>query len=449
MPISFIDAPLGRTLFHLSAPSVIALAVQTGVSVAEVWYVGQLGTSALAGLALAYPMYMLVTMISAGTAGGVVAGAVARALGAGDQGRADILAWNSLVFAVIAAVAFAVLFLGLGRQIFTLIGGTGVALEQALLYSDTLFAGGILMWLFNVLTCVLRGAGRMRASAVVMVGAACLQIPLAGVLVLGWGGVSPLGIAGAPTAALITFGLGAAVCIWLLTQRSSPIRLSQQGFKFDRVALGRFISVGTLASVGPFLTVGSVVLLGRFVGQFGEAAFAGYGIGTRLEFLIIPVVMGIGTAVITLVGSNIGAGRLDKALRAAWTGAGAAALIVGAFGCLFALFPSIWAASFTSDAATLDSAYAYLRIAGPGYVFLGLGLTLYFASQGAGRMAWPVAAGVFRVLIILIGGLLVTSLPDLQLKSLYALILIGMAIYGITIAAAIRYGAWNKGGNPV
>lgn len=438
-----IDAPIGRSLLFLSLPSVIAMVLQTLVSVAEVWYVSRLGTEALAGLALVYPLYMLMIVLSSGALGGMTAGAIARVLGTGDGASADRVAWNALLLAIAAGVGVSLLFLANAEHLYAWLGGGDKALDQAMRYSTVLFSGATAIWVFNILMAMLRGAGQMKLSAAITTGVVCVQIPLVGALVLGWGGIDPMGIRGAPVAMLVAFSLGAIAGAIGLLRWTSLVRLSKRGFKLDVPFLTGMAKTSTIAAVSPILTVLSVVLLTRFVGRFGEAALAGYGIGSRLEFLLIPLVFGVGTALTTLVGRNIGAGRLSRALRVTWAGAGAAALMAGIVGGFFALFPAAWASHFSDDPEVLASAYAYLRIAGLGFPFVALGLALYFASQGANRVGWPLVAASVRILIIVLGANFVLSGARIELTNLYITILLAMFAFGGTNALAIWLGAWR------
>jgi len=114
---------------------------------------------------------------------------------------------------------------------------------------------------------------------------------------------------------------------------------------------------------------------------------------------MIPVIFGIGAAMTSMVGANIGAKNRTRALRIAWVGSFSAALIVGSIGFLLAVYPDLWLGMFLdpSGAAALGVGRAYFRIVAPLYPFFGLGLALYFASQGAGIMLWPVIGSLSRV----------------------------------------------------
>src|SRR5204862_2717109 len=125
------------------------------------------------------------------------------------------------------------------------------------------------------------------------------------------------------------------------------------------------------------------------VGRSGPAAIAGYGTGSRLEYLLVPLVFGLGGPLVAMVGTNIGAGQRERALRTAWIGAGIAAGLTELIGLGAAALPRAWLTLFDTDPAMLDAGARYLRAVGPFYGLFGLGMALYFASQGAGRLLWP------------------------------------------------------------
>ncbi len=259
-----LTAPVVPTLINLAAPNVLLALMQALVSVADAWFIGKLGTESLAGVALVFPLVILMQMMSAGAMGGGVASAIARALGAGDTARAERLALHAVVIAMV------------------------------------------------------------------------------------------------------------------------------------------------------------------------------FGLGVRLELLQIPVVFAIGPALVVMTGTAIGAGNVARARHVAWSGAALAAGVTGSVGLIVAIWPALWAARFSADAAVLDAAYTYLRIAGPCYAFLGAGVAMYFASQGAGKMLWPVLAGSLRFLIAVTGGWLVLHVFNSTLSALFAVVGLAMAVYGLAMAATVK-----------
>jgi putative MATE family efflux protein len=435
-----LESSILPTLARLAAPGAVLALFQTAVSIADTAFVGRLGTEALAGLALVFPLVMLLQMTSAGAMGGGVSSAVARALGGGREDAARRLVAHGTVIATTAGLAFTLLLLGLGAPLYALLGGKGAALGQALAYSHVLFAGAVGVWLANTFASVLRGSGNTLAPALALAAAALVQIPLSGGLTLGWGPLPRLGIVGAALAYVTAFAVAALIMgamIW-----RGPLRPHRADWRLEARVLHDILRVGAVSAVGALQTVLTAVILTGFVGRYGTAALAGYGVGVRLELLQIPLVFAIGQALVIMVGTNIGARRGARAKHIAWIGAGLAAGISFTVGGLVAVFPALWIGIFSRDPAVLAAGSTYLHVVAPFYAFFGAGMALYFASQGAGRMVLPVLAGTVRLAVVVAGGSLVLA-AGWPLGGLFAAIAVGIVLFGLLIAAAVRAGRWE------
>jgi putative MATE family efflux protein len=436
-----LEAPIAATLLRLAAPNVLVMVVQASVGLIETYFVGKLGTDALAGVALVFPAVMLMQMMSAGAVGGGISSAIARALGAGRRTDADALALHALAIGVIFGLTFTLAVLLGGRWLYGALGGTGGSLAAALIYSNVIFSGAILLWVFNSLANVIRGTGNMAVPAVVTcIGAAAL-IPLSPCLIFGWGPFPRLGIAGGAVAVIAFYALGSlALAIYLRSARSL-IRLSIQDFAFRWALFRDILRVGAVAAL---ITVGTnltIAVATGLVGQSGPAAIAGYGTGSRIEYLLVPLVFGLGGPLVAMVGTNIGAGERERALRAAWIGAAIAAGLCETIGLFAAVFPHAWLLLFDSDPAMLDAGSRYLRVVGPFYGLFGLGMALYFASQGAGRLSWPLIANLTRLAIAAAGGWLALRLSG-DLTYVFLALAVALAAFGLINTAAVAGGAW-------
>ena len=436
-----LAAPIGPTLARLAAPGIVLALFQTAVSVADTHYVGRLGTEALAGIALVFPMVMLLQMTSAGAMGGGVSSAVARALGAGSVDGARRLVVHALIIALGGGLAFTALLLAFGRGLYGLLGGRGGALEQALAYSDLLFGGAVLVWIANTLASLLRGSGNTLGPAIALAGAAVVQIPLSGALTLGWGPFPRWGIAGAAAAYVAAFGvasLAMAATVW-----RSRLRPRRADLKLDARLFRDILRVGAISSVSALQTVLTAVILTGFVARFGTAALAGYGVGVRLELLQVPIVFAIGQALVVMVGTNVGAGQPARAKRIAWTGTAAAMTVCLAIGWTVAAYPPLWIRIFSDDAAVIELGSLYMRIVAPLYPLFGAGVTLYFASQGSGQVLYPVLAGTARLVLVVTGGALVMQLGG-PLWALFAVIALGLTVFGGLTAWVVHQARWGK-----
>ncbi len=305
----------------------LAMVATALAAIAETAYVGSMGTAALAGMALVFPLMMLQAMLSAGAMGGGVSSAVRRAFGAGQPERASALG-----------------------------------------------AAFLLFWL---LSCRAKVQLKLRSTP--------LQWPLA----------------------------------------------------------RDILRVGAVACLSPLQTVLTILILTRLVAHFGTDALAGYGIGTRLEFLLVPIAFAVGVASVPLVGMAIGAGKVARARRAAWTAAALAAGLLGVIGLVVALAPGLWTERFTQDLAVIASAALYFQWVGPAYGLFGLGLCLYFSSLGAGKAFGPVLAGTLRLVVVAVGGAALAWAGTAP-WTIFALVALGMAAYGLATVLVVRHTSWGE-----
>ena len=441
-PHPLLEGPILRTLLRLAAPNVLATSAAVLVGLAETFYIGRLGVVPLAALGLVFPFAMLTGMLSAGAMGGGVASALARALGAGDALRAQSVALHALLIGTLGGVLYSLLFLALAPALFSLLGGRGAVLHEALAYANVLFGGALAVWLFNTLASILRGTGNMRVPSLALCGAALLQVALGGALGLGFGPVPRLGMPGVGLGLILAQGSGALALLWYLRSGHGRLRLVFAGLPLRRELFADILRVGAVACLSPLQSVTTMVLLAGFVAQLGVLPLAGFAIGQRLEFLTATVAFGVGLAAVPMVGMAIGAGNVERARRVAWTAAGTTAAVLGVVGLIVALHPDLWVAIFTRDAQVRDYGRSYLHWVGPCFALFGLGLTLYFASQGAGRMVGPVLAATMRLLLVAVGGSVLLARGALPWH-LFALSAAAMAAYGATCVAALKLDRWG------
>ena len=160
---AMLEGRIVPTLLRMAWPNILVMVAQSASGLIETWFVSRLGTDALAGMALVFPGFMLMQMLSAGAVGGGISSAVARALGAGRRKDADALVMHAILVNVALGVFFSVLFLVFGAPLYRAMGGEGASLRAALDYSNVVFTGAVLVWVMNALASVVR-RGRSTAS---------------------------------------------------------------------------------------------------------------------------------------------------------------------------------------------------------------------------------------------------------------------------------------------
>jgi putative MATE family efflux protein len=443
---AMLHGPIFKTMMRLALPTIGVLVAQTLVNVAETFYVSRLGTHVLVGVALVFPVWMLMTMMAAGGIGGGVASAVARAAGAGRREDANALVLHTLVIAVVFGMLFSILAIGFGSPLYRALGGTGEALHSALVYSDFIFLSAVPIWVVNLLSAALRGIGNVRVPALVTFIGAAVLVPLSPALIFGVGPFPGFGVAGAGIAVTLYYCVAAVVMVRYMAIGRSGLRLS-----LDRLRWSLFrdiLKVGLLAALNTIQLNLMVLLVTAAVGRFGVAAIGGYGTASRLDYVLIPILFGLGTAVLTMVGTNIGAGNIARAKRIAWFGTVVSVTFTETVGLLVAIFPWLWIGLFTHDGAVLETGSLYFRIVAPLYAANGITFALGFAAQGSGRMGWIFLAGAIRLVIAAGGGWLAVAIFGFPAAGLFVLVAVALITAATICAAAALSGAlWRTAAN--
>lgn len=441
-PIDVRAAPvpwLGE-LLRMAVPATLGALIQSAIFFAEAGILARVGVEALAGVAVAFPLVMLTMMLSAGAVGGAVAGATARALGAGDRETASAVLLSALALSALLWAAFAAIVLLLGPAFFAWAGASGDALAGAVAYARTFFVGAILVWLFNMLCGVLRGGGDMARPALAI--AVVLATYLAWMLLVFEPGPDLVGtLAAAARGVLVAYAVGLGVVALMLARPAQPVRLRGPQ-RHDLVVTRRVLRQGLLAGSQSLMTVGYSLVATALMARFGGAWLAGYGVAVRLELLLVPVIFGVGGALIALVGRRVGAGRRGEGVALAWRGAWLTMGLLTVIGWVVAVWPQLWCGPVSSGPAVAAGCQQALQTLGPFYGWFGLGLCLYFASQGLNTLVWPVLGAALRLVLVSFAVLLGPQAVDAPSDGL-AWIAAAMTGYGVFVAAALWLGPWR------
>ncbi len=436
-----LAAPSSRELLRrvwvLAAPTTAVAALQSAAQLVEPWLAARQGTAALAGWAVVLPFALLMQQMSTGAMGGGVVSAIARALGAGRREEASTLVVHALVIALGFGLAFAVCLAGFPRAILGVIGGAEAA-EAAAGYCAWLFgAGAVPAWLANTLASVLRGGGRHALASRVLLLAWVAYPVLAWVLMERL----ELGLAGAGMAFAISMA-AASVGMAVVVVRGGAGFVPDLRVRLQRALFGRILSVGLVACAMATVANLATILVTARVASYGAVAVAAYGVSARIEFLMVPLAFGVGSALTALVGRAVGAGDWATARRTAWAGAAMALAVTLVVGVFVAAAPGFTASAFSGDPAVVEIATRALAVIGFALPGFGVGMALYFASMGAGRMTGPVIAALARIGLAVGGGWVLGDLLGYGLQGQFVAVALGISAYGLITAFSVRPGVW-------
>src|SRR5262249_46654125 len=281
-----------------------------------------------------------------------------------------------------------------------------------------------------------RGTGNMSFPAAVLIGCVVVHIAISPVLIFGFGPLPALGPAGAGWGLGIPFAGGSVLMIWYLRSRAI-VGLNFRGVtpRWERFA--DILKVGVPGLINIAITNLSVVVLTGIAGQLGRDTALGYAMGARLEYILQPIAFGFGTAIVAMVGTNWGGRQYRRAREIAWTGAATVAVLCGTIGLIVAFRPDLWLGLFSDDADVARIGGLYLHIVGPVYVCFGLGLGLFFVTQGLGRAVAAMNANAVRMIVSAGGGLVAIYWLGLGVAGFFAAVAGGFGLYAAMLVHAV------------
>lgn len=411
-----------RAIIRLAAPTTLVMAVSAISNVVYTYFVSRLGVDAIGAVSLVFPVSLLAITAMGGGIGAGASSAVARALGAGRPRDAAALSAQALVLSVAIGLGFGLLVLVGAPTLFALLGGSGAILEQATLFARVLFGGAAITFLGGMFDSVLRGEGNVRVPAIWSSTSLCLQMVVTPLFMftLGWG------LVGGALAMLACQLVATFPRAWFVLGGRAAVHPT---LRTDTVApVAEILRVGVPAALSTSISnVGLMVITG-VVARLGAPDLAAYGLGTRLDFLLLSFAYGFGAAVLTLVGMASGARRHDL-VRAFVLRAGAiTCAILAVAGGVLCWKPSLWLGIFTDDPGIHAVGTTYFRIIGPSYAFLGVSMVLAFAFQGLGRATVPLVWMACRVVGVLGVAVFCTRVLGLGERAVFTTIALGNVV---------------------
>jgi Na+-driven multidrug efflux pump len=295
---------------------------------------------------------------------------------------------------------------------------------------------------------ILRGTGNMKLPSLMMLSSAVCQIILGGALGLGIGPIPQFGMRGVAAGSLIAYLISISIMAWYLFSGRARVIPRISGLRIRWPMFVDILKVGAVSCFSPLQSVLTISIFTHMLAGFGTEILAGYGIGARLEFMLTSVAFAVGIASVPMVGMAIGAEKIARARRIAWTAGLVSFFSVGLIGTLIAIFPDLWVNIFTQDPGVRAASRQYLSAAGPMYAFIGLAMSMYFSSQGAAKVLGPVLAQSARLAFIALGGWWLSTHGGTA-ANFFALAAASMVVLGVLSAASVILTRWGPKRGPV
>ena len=436
-----LNGPVLKMIYKLSLPNSITGISMVLIVITDAYFVSQLGNVPLASLALVFPFLTLMQMMSAGAIGGASTSSISRFLGADLIENANSAIWHAILIGIFMSLIYTIIFGFFPEYIYSSIGGDKDVLDGAIDFSEIAFGGAVFTWLLYIFSAILRAMGEFVVPAKVQILGCLFQIFLGGVLTVGWFGFESFGIVGPAIAMVVSHFFMMIYLYFYIKYKQKIIKLST--YPLNKKSFLDIMKVGAGGLINSTTIAGTVAVVTATVSHYGIEALAGYGLGSRLEIIITPLVFGIGSVLTAAVGINAGANQMSRAKKIAWVGAIMSFIIIGVISIAVAVFPELWLDNFETNILSEKYAILYLIIVGPFYCFFAAGQTLYFASQGTGKIFFPVIVGIIRFLTVSVVCYL-TIIFSWSLSHIFYAVAFGLAITGIGLSLCMLGPDWNS-----
>jgi putative MATE family efflux protein len=380
--------PLRRAVFLLAVPMVLELVLESTFAVVDIFFVGQLGPSAVATVGLTESYLFLLYSIAMGLAMGITA-LVARRVGEGASEAASVTAAQALWIAVLASVPFAIAGIVWARELLALMGADAWTLEHGVGYMQWMLGGNVVILLLFVINAIFRGAGDAAIAMRVLWVANGLNIALDPLLIFGWGPVPAFGVEGAAIATTIGRGTGVLLQLWILFHGGKHIRVGAAQLAWRAGVAWRIVRT-SLGGVGQMIVaMTSWIFLMRILASIGSEAVAGATIAIRVMMFTMMPAWGMSNAAATLVGQNLGARQPERAEASVWQIGRYNMGYLLCIALLFFLLPRELVGVFSSDAQVVAIGAEWLRILSYSLFVYGWWMVSVQAFNGAGDTATP------------------------------------------------------------
>lgn len=315
-----LTGPIHKALLSLAIPIVISQLLQSAYQLTDAFWVGRLGPAEVAAVSISMPVTFLVIAIGAGLA---MAGATlaAQYMGAGRKDEVDKVSAQTLLMVMVVSTLLGTCGYWLSPHFLTLLKVEPEVYSNALSFMHVSFIGVIFVFTFNMFQALMRGIGEVRIPLLIVLGTVLLNLVLDPLFIFGYGSFPGLGVTGAALATLVTQALAAVIGIGILLKGRHGIHVRLRYFIPDYSYIRRAFFLGIPGSVDLSARALGQIIMSFLVASFGTVTIASYGVGNNiLMFVTIPA-LGLGMAISTLVGQNLGAGQIERASQAAFTGA--------------------------------------------------------------------------------------------------------------------------------
>lgn len=377
-----------KAIFLLAIPMMLELIMESTFAVVDIYFVGKLGSSAVATIGLTETYLFLLYSIAMGLATAVTA-IIARRIGEKKKGEAGITAIQAIYIGLFISLPFAVGGIFYARELLALMGADEWAITHGYRYTQWMLGGNAVIVLLFVINAIYRGAGDASIAMKVLWIANGINIILDPILIFGFGPVPAMGIEGAAIATTIGRGIGVLFQLWILFRGGKHIRAARSHIKWNSEIILNIIRT-SLGGVGQMIVaMTSWIFIMRILANVGSEAVAGATIALRIMLFTMMPAWGMANAAATLVGQNLGAGQPERAESSVWKTGIYNMVFMICVSVVYFVYNETLMSFFTQDPQVISIGSEWLRILSYSYFVYGWWMVSVQAFNGAGDTITP------------------------------------------------------------
>jgi putative MATE family efflux protein len=436
------DGSLLTGLFSLATPMLVQALLQNLQSMIDLYFVGNLGSSAVAAVSGSGTILFVLTPFMMGASVGIIA-MVSRFTGQGRHDMAAKTAGQVLIISLFFGLLVALAGFFFKRQIFEWMNTPEDVIQAGLSYLNISLTCSFTIFILFLGNAAMQGVGDAWTPMKVMALSNIINIVLDPLMIYGIGPFPRMGVAGAAWATVIAQASAAAMSLWLLSNGKVHLKLRLTDWKPNLNLCWRITKIG-LPGAGQMLLRSLMnAVMFRIVAPFGTPPLAGYSIATRLNMMILMPAFSFGNASATMVGQNLGAGRPERAEQAAWLAVRIEAIVMVLASILMLTQAPFFLKIFlTSDPEAVQVGSEYFRVEGLVYIFSAFSIILSRALGGAGASLGPFIINAFALWGIQVP-LAHIMAPRYGTTGIWIAMAFTQVVYGMITVIWFKMGTWK------
>lgn len=439
----FSTGRLSRAILLLAIPMVLEMMLESVFAIVDIFFVSGIGSNAVAIVGLTESMMTIIYAISMGLGSGTTA-IVSRRIGEKHPKAASIAAVQSILAGFAVSFLFSIPGLIFAKDLLAMMGASPQAIAEGWKFTATMMGGNIVIMLLFIINAIFRSSGDAAISMRVLWVANILNIVLDPILIYGWGPIPAFGVQGAAIATTTGRGIGVLFQLYLLFGKKHRIKLSIHQFVPNFRVMLQLIKLSLGGMAQNIIATSSWIGLVRIISSFGSDVVAGYTIAIRILIFTLLPAWGISNAASTLVGQNLGAGKPERAERAAWITGVVNMILLGLTSIIILWNPHFYIGLFIHDPEVINWGADALRIISYGYVSYALGMVMVQSINGAGDTYVPMFINLICFWMIEVPlAYIMAKLLGFQQEGVYLSIVIAESVMAVLGVIWFRMGRWK------